>query len=143
MKQIVKAFFLVWYSHRKKRMKQLQKKLKSGTLDVNEDDPFELFIAATNIRYCYYNETHKILGNTYGMCVLQVSELSLFIPFLMIHTTSGYGYLHTAVFYKKSLYPHAQMYFHRAQVQRSLGRVTLVTSTEVLSRVVLESLIFW
>jgi hypothetical protein len=29
---------------------------------VNEDDPFELFIASTNIRYAYYHETHKILG---------------------------------------------------------------------------------
>ena len=51
-------------------MRQLQKKLKSGTVDL--DDPFELFIAATTIRYCYYSETHKILGSTYGMCVLQV-----------------------------------------------------------------------
>ena len=49
-------------SHRKKKMKQLQKKIKSGKLDVNEDDPFELFIASTNIRYAYYHETHKILG---------------------------------------------------------------------------------
>ena len=56
-------------------MKQLQKKIRSGKLDVKEDDPFELFIAATNIRYCYYYETHKILGNTYGMCVLQVNDL--------------------------------------------------------------------
>lgn len=54
-------------------MKQLQKKIKTGTLNINQDDPFELFIAATNIRYCYYNETHKILGNTFGMCILQVS----------------------------------------------------------------------
>ena len=38
---------------------------------VDEDDPFELFIASTNIRYSYYHETHKILGNTYGMCALQ------------------------------------------------------------------------
>lgn len=53
-------------------MRQLQKKIKTGTLNLNQDDPFELFIAATNIRYCYYNETHKILGNTFGMCVLQV-----------------------------------------------------------------------
>ena len=59
-------------SHRKKRMRQLQKKARSGKLDLNEDDPFELFVAATNIRYCYYSETHKILGSTYGMCVLQV-----------------------------------------------------------------------
>ncbi|XP_074650514.1 RNA cytidine acetyltransferase-like [Tubulanus polymorphus] len=61
-------------SHRKKRMRQLQKKIKTGKLDVNEDDPFELFIASTNIRYCYYSETHKILGNTYGMLVLQDFE---------------------------------------------------------------------
>ncbi|KAK3608505.1 hypothetical protein CHS0354_010355 [Potamilus streckersoni] len=61
-------------SHRKKRMRQLQKKIKSGRLDINEDDPFELFVSATNIRYCYYAETHKILGNTYGMCILQDFE---------------------------------------------------------------------
>ena len=58
-------------------MRQLQKKIKTGTLNLNQDDPFELFVAATNIRYCYYNETHKILGNTFGMCVLQVSQLLL------------------------------------------------------------------
>ncbi|XP_028814072.1 RNA cytidine acetyltransferase [Denticeps clupeoides] len=61
-------------SNRKKRMRQLQKKIKTGTLNLKQDDPFELFIAATSIRYCYYNETHKILGNTYGMCVLQDFE---------------------------------------------------------------------
>lgn len=61
-------------SNRKKRMRNLQKKIKSGTLNLNQDDPFELFVASTNIRYCYYNETHKILGNTYGMCVLQDFE---------------------------------------------------------------------
>ncbi|PIK53781.1 hypothetical protein BSL78_09371 [Apostichopus japonicus] len=61
-------------SNRKKRMRKIQKKIKSGTLDVSDDDPFELFVAATNIRYCYYSETHKILGNTYGMCVLQDFE---------------------------------------------------------------------
>ncbi|KAG9328103.1 hypothetical protein JZ751_016551 [Albula glossodonta] len=61
-------------SHRKKRMRQLQKKIKTGTLNLKQDDPFELFVAATNIRYCYYNETHKILGNTYGMCILQDFE---------------------------------------------------------------------
>lgn len=67
-----KLLYNFFLSHRKKRMRQLQKKIKSGTLNVKDDDPFELFIAATNIRYCYYNETHKILGNTFGMCVLQV-----------------------------------------------------------------------
>ncbi|XP_020390411.1 RNA cytidine acetyltransferase isoform X1 [Rhincodon typus] len=79
-------------SHRKKRMRQLQKKIKSGTLDLKQDDPFELFVAATNIRYCYYNETHKILGNTYGMCVLQ--DFEALTPNLLartIETVEGGG----------------------------------------------------
>lgn len=41
---------------------------------VPQSDPFELFISATDIRYCYYSETQKILGNTYGMLVLQDFE---------------------------------------------------------------------
>lgn len=46
--------------------------LQRGLLDPEKEDPFSLFVASTNIRYCYYSETHKILGNTYGMLVLQV-----------------------------------------------------------------------
>lgn len=53
-------------------MKNLQRKIKAGRVNVNDDDSFELFVASTSIRYCYYSETQKILGNTYGMCVLQV-----------------------------------------------------------------------
>ncbi|XP_017261286.1 RNA cytidine acetyltransferase [Kryptolebias marmoratus] len=79
-------------SNRKKRMRQLQKKVKTGTLNLNQDDPFELFVAATNIRYCYYNETHKILGNTFGMCVLQ--DFEALTPNLLartIETVEGGG----------------------------------------------------
>uniref|UniRef100_A0AAV2L337 RNA cytidine acetyltransferase n=1 Tax=Knipowitschia caucasica TaxID=637954 RepID=A0AAV2L337_KNICA len=79
-------------SNRKKRMRQLQKKIKTGTLNLNQDDPFELFVAATNIRYCYYNETHKILGNTYGMCILQ--DFEALTPNLLartIETVEGGG----------------------------------------------------
>nr|XP_015193516.1 PREDICTED: N-acetyltransferase 10 [Lepisosteus oculatus] len=79
-------------SHRKKRMRQLQKKIKTGTLNLKQDDPFELFVAATNIRYCYYNETHKILGNTYGMCILQ--DFEALTPNLLartIETVEGGG----------------------------------------------------
>ena len=60
--------------HRKKRMRLLQKKLKSGVELDNVEDMFETFIAQTDIRYCYYKETHKILGNTYGMLILQDFE---------------------------------------------------------------------
>lgn len=79
-------------SNRKKRMRHLQKKIKTGTLNINQDDPFELFIAATNIRYCYYNETHKILGNTFGMCILQ--DFEALTPNLLartIETVEGGG----------------------------------------------------
>eukprot|EP00435_Cladocopium_sp_Y103_P043212 s1796_g12.t1 len=38
-------------THKKKRMKQVKKMQKSGQLDPNVDDPFELFISSTNIRY--------------------------------------------------------------------------------------------
>nr|XP_033329080.1 RNA cytidine acetyltransferase [Megalopta genalis] len=79
-------------NHRKKKMKSLQRKVRSGKLDVNEDDPFESFVVSTNIRYCYYNETHKILGNTYGMCVLQ--DFEAITPNLLartIETVEGGG----------------------------------------------------
>ncbi|XP_034241664.1 RNA cytidine acetyltransferase [Thrips palmi] len=79
-------------SHRKKKMKSLQRKVKAGMLNVNEDDPFELFVASTNIRYCYYSETHKILGNTFGMCVLQ--DFEALTPNLLartIETVEGGG----------------------------------------------------
>ena len=59
-------------SHRKKRMKQIKKMMQRGLMDPEKEDPFSMFVASTNIRYCYYSETHKILGNTFGMCVLQV-----------------------------------------------------------------------
>lgn len=60
------------FSHKKKRMNQIKKMMQRGLLDPEKDDPFSLFVASTNIRYCYYADTHKILGNTFGMCVLQV-----------------------------------------------------------------------
>ena len=55
-------------------MKLLQKRIKEGTMEVNEDDPFELFICATEIRWTYYKDTQKILGKTYDMLVLQDFE---------------------------------------------------------------------
>jgi N-acetyltransferase 10 len=59
-------------SHRKKREKKIKREVKSGVREINEQDPFELFISVTDIRYTYYKETDKILGQTFGMCVLQV-----------------------------------------------------------------------
>ena len=54
----------------------LEKKMKDGSAaDLSGvNDPFELFICGTEIRWTYYKDTHKILGKTYGMCVLQDFE---------------------------------------------------------------------
>ncbi|KRY41141.1 N-acetyltransferase 10 [Trichinella spiralis] len=79
-------------SHRKKRMKLIMKKLRAGKASINEENQFELFISSTEIRYCYYSETHKILGNTYGMCVLQ--DFEAMTPNLLartIETVEGGG----------------------------------------------------
>lgn len=61
-------------SHRKKREAKIKREIKRGMREVNSEDPFELFISLQNIRYVYYKETDKILGNTYGMCILQDFE---------------------------------------------------------------------
>ncbi|KAK9918544.1 hypothetical protein WJX75_004887 [Coccomyxa subellipsoidea] len=79
-------------SHRKKRMRQIKKMMVRGLLDPEKEDPFSLFVASTNIRYCYYHDTHKILGNTFGMCVLQ--DFEALTPNLLartIETVEGGG----------------------------------------------------
>ena len=42
--------------------------------DADSNDPFDLFVSTTNVRYCYYRETPRILGTTFGMAVLQDFE---------------------------------------------------------------------
>ncbi|OJD29636.1 nucleolar atpase kre33 [Diplodia corticola] len=79
-------------SHRKKREKKIKKEIKRGIRDADEGDPFELFISTQNIRYVYYKETEKILGNTFGMCILQ--DFEALTPNLLartIETVEGGG----------------------------------------------------
>eukprot|EP00667_Euglena_gracilis_P018833 EG_transcript_20077 len=61
---------LIFHSSNKKKRQKLDSKDKWN--DVSE--AFEMFLAQTTIRYCYYNETHRILGNTFGMLVIQDFE---------------------------------------------------------------------
>ncbi|KAI9171803.1 RNA cytidine acetyltransferase [Paramyrothecium foliicola] len=61
-------------SHRKKREEKIKKEIKRGIREANTEDAFELFVSLNNIRYTYYKETDKILGNTFGMCILQDFE---------------------------------------------------------------------
>jgi N-acetyltransferase 10 len=79
-------------SNRRKRISAIKKKVKQGLLDPTRDDPFELFISATDIRFAYYKESQSILGNTYGMCILQDFEaLSPNLLARTVETVSGGG----------------------------------------------------
>uniref|UniRef100_A0A2P2I1E9 RNA cytidine acetyltransferase n=1 Tax=Hirondellea gigas TaxID=1518452 RepID=A0A2P2I1E9_9CRUS len=61
-------------SNKKKRFKQIQDAIKTGQFDANEDNLFEKFVSTTTIKYTYYKDTFKVLGNTFKMCVLQDFE---------------------------------------------------------------------
>lgn len=79
-------------SNRQKREKKIRKEIKRGIREPNAEDPFELFVSLNNIRYVYYKETDKILGNTYGMCILQ--DFEALTPNLLartIETVEGGG----------------------------------------------------
>lgn len=95
-------------SNKKKRMKTIKKRVKQGLVDPTKDDPFELFISATQIRFAYYSESAKIIGNTYGMCVLQDFEaLSPNLLARTIETVSGGG---VVLFLIKTLTSLRQLY---------------------------------
>ncbi|KAF9048951.1 DUF699-domain-containing protein [Panaeolus papilionaceus] len=79
-------------SHRKKREAKIKRDVKRGIREANDQNPFEVFVTVTDIRYTYYKESHKILGNTYGMCVLQ--DFEAITPNLLartIETVEGGG----------------------------------------------------
>ena len=44
----------------------------NGRIDANSDDKFKVFFAANKIVKVRYTDSHRILGNTFSMAVLQV-----------------------------------------------------------------------
>ncbi|KAI4101288.1 MAG: hypothetical protein L6R37_005031 [Teloschistes peruensis] len=87
-----KKDLLGFTSHRKKRENKIRKEIKRGIREANTEDPFELFLTLHNVRYVYYKETEKILGNTFGMCILQ--DFEAITPNLLartIETVEGGG----------------------------------------------------
>lgn len=52
-------------------MKQIKRQQARGAYDPETENPFSLFVSSTQIRWCYYKETENILGQTFGMLVLQ------------------------------------------------------------------------
>lgn len=54
--------------------------IKRGRVeDPDKLDEFSLFLQTTRIMYCRYKDSDKILGNTYGMCILQLDDQSLIL----------------------------------------------------------------
>ncbi|XP_076938228.1 RNA cytidine acetyltransferase 1-like [Bidens hawaiensis] len=79
-------------SHKKKRAKQVKKLMTRGLLDPEKVDPYSLFLETAGITYCQYKDSERILGNTFGMCILQ--DFEALTPNLLartIETVEGGG----------------------------------------------------
>ncbi|EAA16455.1 hypothetical protein [Plasmodium yoelii yoelii] len=83
---------LDFFTSKKKRFREMKKKIKKGTFDTQIDNNFDSFLNNANIRYCFYKETQNILGKTYSMCILQ--DFSYITPNILcrcIETVIGGG----------------------------------------------------
>ncbi|KAI3721826.1 hypothetical protein L2E82_32845 [Cichorium intybus] len=79
-------------SHKKKRAKQVKKLMQRMLLDPETADPFSLFLETAGLTYCQYKDSERILGNTFGMCILQ--DFEALTPNLLartIETVEGGG----------------------------------------------------
>lgn len=79
-------------SHKKKRQKQIKQKMQRGLLDPESVDPFTLFLETAGLTYCLYKDSDRVLGNTFGMCILQ--DFEALTPNLLartIETVEGGG----------------------------------------------------
>ncbi|CAN6543663.1 unnamed protein product [Malus baccata var. baccata] len=79
-------------SHKKKRAKQVKKMMQRGLLDPEKVDPFSLFVESGGLTYCLYKDSERVLGNTFGMCILQ--DFEALTPNLLartIETVEGGG----------------------------------------------------
>ena len=105
-------------THRMKRMKKLKRDKARGLAKGNSNsgsggsdptvDNFELFLTSTEINWCYYRDTHRVLGSTVGMLVLQ--DFEAITPNLMartIETVEGGGLV---IFLMRSVKSLKQLY---------------------------------
>ncbi|CBH11220.1 hypothetical protein, conserved [Trypanosoma brucei gambiense DAL972] len=58
----------------KQQEKKARLEVKGGMSTDATKEAFQTFLSQTIIRFCQYKETHKILGQTFGMAVLQDFE---------------------------------------------------------------------
>eukprot|EP01064_Diplonema_japonicum_P020722 TRINITY_DN30302_c0_g1_i1.p1 TRINITY_DN30302_c0_g1~~TRINITY_DN30302_c0_g1_i1.p1 ORF type:complete len:974 (+),score=256.18 TRINITY_DN30302_c0_g1_i1:57-2978(+) len=59
---------------KRRRAVEFKKEVERGITSADTNNEFEVFLSQNKIRFCYYKDTQKILGQTYGMCVLQDFE---------------------------------------------------------------------
>lgn len=79
-------------SHQTKRKKEISKLMKQGLYERETDHPFETFLTKTDIRFCYYRDSHKVLGSNFDVLILQDFEsLTPNILCRTIETVKGNG----------------------------------------------------
>ena len=84
-------------THKQKRIKKIKRDKarglsSNGGANDGTADNFELFIGSTDVNWCYYKDSHRVLGTTVGMLVLQ--DFEALTPNLMartIETVKGGG----------------------------------------------------
>ncbi|ESQ44276.1 hypothetical protein EUTSA_v10005765mg [Eutrema salsugineum] len=79
-------------SHKKKRSKQLKRMRERGQLDPEKLDAFSRLLDVGRVTHCLYKDSERILGNTFGMCILQ--DFEALTPNLLartIETVEGGG----------------------------------------------------
>lgn len=117
-------------THRKKRMKRLKRdKARGLTSTADSSDNFELFVGSTDINWCYYKDSHRVLGSTVGMLVLQ--DFEALTPNLMartIETVRGGGLV---VFLMRSVKSLKQLYTMTMDVH---ARYRTESSADVVPR---------
>ena len=83
---------LAFSNHARKKMRKIKKQMNKGVFELNDENAFDLFISTADIKFCYYHETQRILGTTFGMLILQ--DFEAITPNLLcrtIETVQGGG----------------------------------------------------
>ena len=134
-------------THRKKRMEKIKRDKRRGLArqteailsgraaangggassagDDNQADGFELFLTNTPITWCYYRDTHRVLGTTHSLLVLQ--DFEALTPNIMartIETVRGGGlvvFLLRTVTSLRQLYAMAMDVHSRYRTEGSMG----------------------
>ncbi|XP_058179742.1 RNA cytidine acetyltransferase 2-like [Rhododendron vialii] len=83
---------ILWCYKELEPISEIEKIMQRGLLDPEKVDAFSLFLESGAISYCLYAESDRILGKTYGMCIVQdLEDLTPNILARTIETVEGGG----------------------------------------------------